>query len=81
MLSSRLNAALSYRGIRFFERETGISDESLGLAEHNGDARKDSTAKPEPKTRSIDTKESSDQAFELAIQWLNEMRCWLRAIY
>jgi len=66
-------------GIRFFGRETDTSSGSLASAERSGDARKGNTAKREPRTLSIDTKESSDQAFGLAIQWLNEMRCWPRA--
>ncbi len=74
MSLSRLNAAPSYQGIRFFGRETGTSGGSLALAERSGDARKGNTAKPEPKTLSIDTKESSDRGFERAVRRLNELR-------
>ncbi len=74
MSLSRLNAAPSYRGIRSFERETDTSSALLGLAEQSGDERKGNTVKLEPKTLSIDTKESSDLAFGLAIRWPNDQR-------
>ncbi len=72
MSSSLLNAALSYRGIRFFERETGTSTASLELAELSGAERKGNTAKLEPKIRSIVTNESLDQPFGLAAQGPSE---------
>ncbi len=71
---SRLNAVLWYQGIRFFERETGTSDGSLGLAGQSGDERRGNTAKLEPKTRSIVTNETSDQPSGLATRWPNEQR-------
>ncbi len=74
MSSSLLNGAPSYRGIRFFERETDTSSASLRLAELSGDERKGNTAKLEPKTRSLVTNETSDQPSGLATRWPNEQR-------